>query len=361
MKIVKYIFILIILFSIAGSVFVATQKSDFSVEKTALIRVHKSVVFNYLSDYKNWEEWYLQKSQNSSIETQFPLISSGQNAYFTWESSDGDGKIETISLKENDSIHQKIISGGNEFESIIKLKDTLGGTKISWISKGSVDFMTKINATFYGGIDKMMVSFFDKKLTVLKKTIIDEISSFHVQVKGIVDILGNFYIKKTYRCKNADLNNQLHYKLPIIYSFFKKNKIAMTGKPFVIYEKRTTDSITFSVCGSIQDEIFIAPGSDVETGYMEPFKALKTTLKGDYSHRTALQKKAVEYINKNQITPDTYLKEIEVFEISAEEIRNPSKWQTDLLIPVKPIVVSPTTTIEEKDTLQPQKTTNKNI
>lgn len=355
MKIIKYIFILIILFSIAASVFIATQKSEFSVEKTALIRVPKSIVFNYLNDYKNWEEWYLQKSKNTSIETQFPNVSSGQNAYFTWESSNGDGKIQTISLKENISIHQKIISDGNEYESTIKLKDTLGGTKITWISKGSVDFMTKINATFSGGINKLMDSFFSNNLNFLKKTIISEISSFDIQIKGIVDVPGNFYIKKTYRCKNADLNYQLHHKLPMIYSFFKKNKIAMTGKPFVIYEKRSTDSITFSISGSVKDEIFIAPGSDVGTGYMEPFSALKTTLKGDYSHRNGLRRKAIEYINKNQIVPNTSLKEIEVFEITVEEIRNPSKWQTDLLIPVKPIVVSPTITIEENDTLQTPK------
>ncbi|MBC8644969.1 hypothetical protein H9W95_15785 [Flavobacterium lindanitolerans] len=34
----------------------------------------------------------------------------------------------------------------------------------------------------------------------------------------------------------------------------------------------------------MREEIFTAEGSDYTSGKLEPFRALKTTLKGDYSH-----------------------------------------------------------------------------
>ena len=45
MRIIKYIFLLILLFSIAITVFVATQKSEFKVQRSYIIKVPKSVVF----------------------------------------------------------------------------------------------------------------------------------------------------------------------------------------------------------------------------------------------------------------------------------------------------------------------------
>ena len=53
MKILKYIFLLIILLSVGGSVFIATQKSDFKTEKSKVINSPKSAVFNYVNDLKD--------------------------------------------------------------------------------------------------------------------------------------------------------------------------------------------------------------------------------------------------------------------------------------------------------------------
>lgn len=341
MKILKYIFLLILLAFIGVTVFVATQKSNFYTKQSTLIKVPRSIVFNYMNDYRNWEEWYLKKQNQSGFEFSYSDVSVGQGAYISWSGSGNEGKIQSFLVKGNDSIVQKVSSNGNEYDSSIIFKDSLGGTKVTWICKGSVDFMGKVNATLSGGVNKLMNIFFENSLAVLNKTISKEINDFSANVNGVVEIPATFYIKKTYKCKTPDLNAAIHTVVPKLISFFKKNKITMNGKPFLIFDKKSTDSITFTICGPLREEIFVSPGSDITVGSLQAFSALKTTLKGDYSHREQARKVSMDYVRKNRIELINGQKEMEIYKIGNTEIKNPSQWVTELLIPAYPIVVAP--------------------
>ena len=57
MKILKYIFLLLLLSLISFSVFIATQKGNFSIEKSKIIHSSKSNVFNYVNDAENWQDF----------------------------------------------------------------------------------------------------------------------------------------------------------------------------------------------------------------------------------------------------------------------------------------------------------------
>ena len=52
-------------------------------------------------------------------------------------------------------------------------------------------------------------------------------------------------------------------------------------------------------------------------------------------------KKSKSYINQKVITPDSPFSHLEVFTISKTEIKNPSKWKTELYFPVKPKKTTP--------------------
>ena len=55
MRILKYIFLLILLALVGITVYVATQKGDFEVSKSSFLKTQRSTVFDYVNDYKNWE------------------------------------------------------------------------------------------------------------------------------------------------------------------------------------------------------------------------------------------------------------------------------------------------------------------
>lgn len=346
MRIIKYIFLLILLALIGASVYIATQKGDFIIERSTIIKVPKEIVFNYMNDYRNWEEWGSWKEDDESMKFTYPDNTVGLGSSYSWKGDKGDGEMKTVFVKQNDSIVQKVISGSNEYTSSITFKDTVGGTKVTWRSRGNVDFMDKVYATFNGGINKMMNTMYERSLNNLNHVITKEINTFDVEVNGIVLKQSTFYIKQTATTKLKDMQSKLGPMLQKMITFFKNNSLSMNGKPFVIYEGIDTQAgtITFSVGGPLREEIFLAPGSDISVAKLESFSALKTTLTGDYSHRDDAIKKAKEHISKNNILQNTALKYMDVYLKNASDVKNPSKWVTEILIPVQAANTAPVTT-----------------
>ena len=57
-----------------------------------------------------------------------------------------------------------------------------------------------------------------------------------------------------------------------------------------------TNGLTkISICVPIKNEIFTSEGSDILSGKLEPFEAVKTTLTGDYSHSKKALDKTMQY------------------------------------------------------------------
>lgn len=347
MRIVKYIFLLILLALIGITVYVATQKGDFVIERSTVIKVPKEIVFNYVNDYRNWEQWVSSKEDDSSMEFIYPDNTVGEGSSYAWKSSNGDGEMKTIFVKQNDSIAQKVVVGSTEYSSNISFKDTVGGTKVTWRSTGNVDFMTKVYATFNGGINKTMTATYERSLNNLNHVITKEISTYDINVAGIIQKQATFYVKQTATTTLKDMQSRLNPMLQKMITFFKNNSMTMNGKPFVIYESVDTQAgtITFSVCAPLKEEIFLAPGSDISVGKLEAFSALKTTLTGDYSHRNEAISKAKKHISNNNIAENTALRYVDVYTKNASDVKNPSKWVTEILIPVQAAVAIPQPTM----------------
>jgi len=123
--------------------------------------------------------------------------------------------------------------------------------------------------------------------------------------------------------------------------FFKKNKIAMAGKPFISYDKYdvANDFATISVGIPVREQIFISPGSDVASGEIIAFTCLKTTLTGDYSHTKEAWTKTQKYIVDNGFKQNFAGAYTEVYSKTIDDVKQPSKWVTEIYIPVFPKAV----------------------
>ena len=112
----------------------------------------------------------------------------------------------------------------------------------------------------------------------------------------------------------------------------------MNGKPFVIYHNYNAVKgiATLSVCVPMKEEVFTSQGSDITSGKFSSFDAVKTTLTGDYSHNQEAWKKAIDYIKKNNLNQNFDLPNVEIYTKNNEEVANPSKWVTEIYIPIRP-------------------------
>jgi effector-binding domain-containing protein len=246
--------------------------------------------------------------------------------------------MKTYFAKENDSIKQKGNFNGTVAEVYWKLKDTVGGTKITVEARGKMDLLTKISTFFSGGFSSMANDALEKSFRNLDKTLAYEMKTYNIKVNGIVQRNSGFCLKQTVTCRIKSLPKNIKIMMPKMLHFFKKNNLSMSGKPFILYDRydRANDIVTFSVCAPTKEQIFITSGSEITSGEIVPFTCLKTTLTGDYSHLKEAWTKAENYIRDNGYTPNFAGKYAEVYIKTIDDVKQPSKWITEIHIPVFP-------------------------
>ncbi|MBF2709297.1 SRPBCC family protein [Flavobacterium soyangense] len=354
MRILKYLFLLLLLSLVALSIFVATQKGNFTVERSKIINSPKSSVFNYVNDFKNWGEWNSLATEDSLINITYSKNTIGKGSSCTWEGKQGNGDLQTINIKENDSIFQIMNFNGNSADVSMSFKDTLGKTRVSWKAKGKMGFLFKVLTAFNGGAEKIFGSVFEKSLNNLDKKLDYEINTYSVKVNGLVNNPETFYLAQTFTSEFSKVSKNSGIVISKITTFCKKNNITISGKPFVIYHTYdiTNELTKMSVCIPIKEPIFLVEGSDILSEKLQPFQAVKTTLAGDYSHTKKALDKTQEYLKTNYLNADTVFSHIEIYIIGKNDINNPSKWITEIYYPIRQKVVSkpivtPTPTNEE--------------
>ena len=332
MRILKYIFLLIVLLAVGVSVFIATQKGDYDVTVTRLVNTPRPVTFSYVNDLKNWTQW---AAFDDEMEAEYSVNTVGKGASFSWEGNDNDGGVKTLSTKENDSIKQQLDWNGLPADMYWTFKDSAGKTKVTLRVKGQLGFMPKVKATLRGGANRIMSALYENSIARLDKTLEREINTFTVKVDGIVEKPGHFYLGQTIISTIDNLPKNIKIMMGNMQRFFKKNNIPMAGKPFVRYEYYDTSKglTKFSVCIPVREEAFTSPGSDVVAGKFTAFRAVKTTLTGDYSHLKAAWDKTFAYIGANNLT-EADADYLEVYRTGKDDVKGPSKYVTEIYVPI---------------------------
>ena len=338
MRLIKYFFLLSLLAFIGFSVHILTQKSDFEVEVTEVIKTNRASVFEFVNDYKNWESFGSWMTKNSEIKFNYEKNSIGLGASCTFDNGSDEGSIKTCWLKENDSLSQKINFNNSSGTISWKLKDTLGGTKVTIYTKGRLDTFSKISSFFDGGVNQLLTAVYKKSLQNLDKTLQYEMNSFSIKVNGVAHIKAGFCLKKTVTCRITSISKNTKILLAEMVLFFNKNKIPRAGKPFISYDRYdiTNNSATISIGIPVKKQISISDGSDITSAEIIPFTCLKTTLIGDYSHTKTAWKKAEEYLKTNKLRENSAGNYTHLFIKTIDDIKRPSKWITEIYIPILP-------------------------
>ena len=336
MRIIKYLFLLALLSLVALSIFIATQKGEFNIERSKIINSSKSSVYNYINDYQNWEDFGSWMTDDPEIKITYAEKTFGPGASYKWEGNDGNGEMKTLFVKENDSISQKMVFNESTSSVNWSFKDTIGGTKVTWRTKGKMGFLFKIYAALKGGPDKIIGDMYEKSLDNLDKALDYEINTYSIKENGLVKRPTVYYLGQTLTCEIGKVSKNAKIVIPQITTFCEENSIEINGKPFIIYHtvdliKKIT-KVTISL--PIAKEIFISPGSDISSGKLEANEAVKTTLNGDYSHIQKAIDKANAYLNAKQLKADPSIAYIQSFVSDKNEVKNASKWVTEIYIPL---------------------------
>jgi effector-binding domain-containing protein len=338
MRILKYVLLLLLLFSVAFIVFVATQPSDYKIKRSKEIKVAKDIVFNFVADstaIEDWNPW----DKNEAVFKNNPSTST-------------------------DSLLQNIIVNNQENKSLLQFQKTKNGTLITWELNGKLDFNLKMLSVLQGGVENVLGDKLDEGLNNIDNYLVKELTTYNIKVHGLVTKHTTNYIQQIDTCTIGNFQLVSKKMLQNMMLFVETNDIKITGLPFIIYNNpnATSNQLIFSMCVPVEEEILTTEGSEISGGHFDDFLAVKTTLVGDYSHSKEAWNKTLTYIKNKKLVEDLSGKYIRIYKISLPKERKPSKWVTEIYIPVKKKVYRPKVakpeTIEEVVTPSESTTTN---
>jgi effector-binding domain-containing protein len=343
MKILKYLFFLLLIVIIAGSIYIATKDGDYQVEETKVITAPVEMVFQEVNELKNWENWEPWSAEANDMIIEYGAKTSGDSATYSWKSeSAGDGEIKTIAAKPYSEIEQEIIFktsfGESSSDVYWEFKEIENGTEVTWGIKGHQSFMEKLAFTFQEqSISEMMRPKFQKGLNNMESVILNKMDKYTINVDGVIQHGGGYYMYTTTASKISQVDEKMAPMFTEVSTYMDKNGIEKNGNPFVLYNdwNETSGTAIFSAGIFTSSEVITPAESEILNGFIPNQKVLKTTLKGDYKNLKEAWDTAYKYIAENDLEVIEDAQNFEVHLTSPDQVANPAKWITHLYIPVK--------------------------
>lgn len=339
MKAFKYVFFLVLILIIGCAIYIAVQPNSFEFSRSKIIKAPVEVVFETVNDYEEWPRFSPWIEQDNEAKLSYDLTTVGEGAGYSWDGEElGIGSMTTVNVVENQSIEQRI-NVKEPFESNANINWTFEpveeGTKVTWGMNGKQDFMTKMYVAFAGSIEKNTAPDFERSLFKLDSITQADMRKYEITINGVTQHSGGFYLYSTASVKMSDYSRKMQELMPKVGGYAQTNNITIAGKPFVIYHKWDTENnaVIFSCCIPTTSQITTSE-TDILTGQLQPFKALKTTLKGDYDYLEKAWNKAMAHIAENNLEhPETGII-LESYVTDPTTTPNPADWITEIYLEV---------------------------
>ena len=205
---------------------------------------------------------------------------------------------------------------------------------------GEQSFMEKVAFIFQDeSLAEMMQPKFAQGLKNLQEEIAVKMNSYSINVDGITQHGGGYYMYITTASKISQVTERMEKMISEVTNFMSSNNIEQLGKPFVLYNEWNEDQGTaiYSAAYFTPSEVITTAESSILNGFMPNQRTLKTTLKGDYENLKEAWDSAYAYLQNNGLRADEDAKAFEVYLIGPNDNANPAEWITNIYIPLEQV------------------------
>lgn len=339
MKAFKYFFFLLLIITIGFCLYIAVQPNSFEVSRTRTIKAPASVIYNNVIDFKNWEAWSSWAETNPDLKVSLSEKTKGVDGAFFWEDEDGVGTMKTINATPYLNIEQDLQISDFPYSSVdwtFISKDD-GSTNVTWtITGNNLSFSFKMYSVLMGDMEKQIGPHCERSLEKLDSIVVNDMKKYSIEINGITEHSGGFYIYNSTSCKINDLKNSISEFFPKVKKYAEDNNIDISGFPFINFHSYDVENnaVIFSCCIPTTSRV-ITSEPDILTGQLEPFKTLKTTLKGDYINLKEAWDMSMNYITNSGNTINENGPMLEVYLTDPSNVPNPADWKTEIHIALK--------------------------
>ncbi|MCH4821641.1 GyrI-like domain-containing protein [Gramella lutea] len=342
MKIFKYLLFLFLILIIGASIYIATKDGKFQVEQEEFIAAPQELVFNEVNEFTSWKNWEPWSEESDNMVINYGEKTSGDGASYSWSSEDmGDGEIHTVKSNPYTSIDQKITFktpfGESTSDVYWEFEEQGDSTRVVWGMQGEQSFMEKAAFLFQEeSLNDMMQPMFKKGLDNLQNEIRKKMEVYSVNVDGITQHGGGFYMYLTTASKISQVTERMPKMISEVEDYMKRNNIEKAGNPMVLYNQwdEAAGTAIYSAGYFTPSEVITPAQTTVLNGFLPNQRTLKTTLKGDYKNLSEAWDSAYRYIQENGLSTKNDAQAFEVYVTGPKDEPNPANWITNLYIPI---------------------------
>lgn len=311
MKFLKYLLFLVLIAFIGMAIYVAVQPNEFEVRETKTIDAPKAVVFQTVADTTD-VDW-------SSF----------------WKTSE---TLQTTSKHPNDSIQQTFTSTRIKHSELKwQFESTSdGATKvIRTLESDNVSFMTKAKFALFGGQVEELSSQFKNDLDNLDKKVAASMAVYSIKINGITEYGGGFYLYKSISSNASNKKATMEKQFAEINKFMDVHNITASSMPLTLYIEMDPENgnVIMSNAIPVSERVIVAEDSNILSGYMERTKAVKVTLRGNYTNHKEAWHSARKYLKDNGLVASDS-SPFEIYKNDPSKIPNPAQWITEIYIPI---------------------------
>ncbi len=340
MKFLKLLFFLLLIFLIGGTIYFASKDGTYEIKERRAIQIPATVLYNTVNDYTTWEHWGPWKKEDSTMLFTYDATTIGVGGGYSWD-GEFPGSMKTTAVQENKAIEQDLsitTPGGERFSKVnwaFTPTDT-GATEVTWQVIGEHTLMDKVYFAFTGmDFEGDMRTMYTTGLEGLETYVREKMEDHTITVQGITEYGGGFYLYKTTSASGTNISAIMGQNYGEILQFMNQRSITQSGMPFTIYnEMNPNGAIIMSNAIPVPNAIEIQEEGTILSGYLPRTKAVRVTLKGNYSYLGKAWTEAMQYIAQYKLTQSEQ-KPFEIYTNDPGDFPNPADWTTDIYIPIE--------------------------
>lgn len=180
MKILKYVALFLLVVIVGLAIYAAVQPNSYEVTRSRVIEAPNELVYNNISDFKNWESWGPWLEEDPTMTFEYGDLTKGEGASYSWNGKDGTGSQKMVSAIPYESITNELsFDGMGTSTGYWKFVPSGDGTEVTWGMKADeVPYIFKFFGAISGGYDAMMGPMFERGLERLDSVLVLEVEAY---------------------------------------------------------------------------------------------------------------------------------------------------------------------------------------
>src|SRR5690554_1158574 len=228
MKILKYLFFLLLLVFIGGAIYFGTKDGSYQIQETTTIAAHPQLVYNKVNDLNSWESWSPWKKTKPTDIFNTAEQATGEGASVSWDGAE-EGYITTMKAIPNTTIEQQLVQntfmGDRTSHVLWNFNDTASGTEVTWTIEGEHSLSDKIYLTLRNiNFKKVLYARMQESLQDLNQEIEEAMKAYAINVDGVTHYGGGYYMYTTSASQKTEHTSELQSRPHLVCRLLLEKK-----------------------------------------------------------------------------------------------------------------------------------------